>query len=76
MRLKTIQSKRPTFFPVLLSVILLIVLLIIPTGYEGALTYRGADRVRAKVIETDESDVKDTGLIRTGEQRCKIKILG
>ncbi|MGN1037254.1 MAG: YibE/F family protein [Ruminococcus sp.] len=51
-------------------------LIFIPTGYEGALVYQNADRVKAEVISTDESDIVDTGLIRTGEQRCEVKILG
>ena len=46
------------------------------TGYEGALSYQNADRVRALVLATDESDIVDTGLVRSGEQRCRVKILG
>lgn len=76
MNVSTVRNTHPTLLPVLLSIILLVVLLLIPTGYEGALTYRGADRVKAEVLSTDESDVKDTGLIRTGEQRCTVRILG
>lgn len=60
---------------VIVSVVLLLVLLVIPTGYEGALVYRNAERVRAKVLSTDESDIYDTGLVRTGEQRCTIEVL-
>ncbi len=62
--------------PVLVALLLLAVLLMIPTGYEGALTYQNADRVRAEVLTTDESDIVDTGLIRTGDQRCMVKLLG
>ena len=68
--------KHETFVPVALSLIMLIVLLILPTGYEGALNYQQADRVRAVVLSTDESDIVDTGLVRTGEQRCRVRILG
>lgn len=62
--------------PVLAALILLAVLLILPTGFEDHLTYQNADRVRAEVLATDESDIIDTGLIRTGEQRCTVKLLG
>lgn len=62
--------------PVIFSVVLLIILMLIPTGYEGALVYQNADRVRAEVLSTDESDIVDTGLIRTGEQRCSVRLLG
>lgn len=67
--------KDRALLPVLLAVGIVIGLWLLPTGYEGALTYQGADRVRAEVLSTDESDVKDTGLIRTGEQRCQIRLL-
>ncbi len=61
---------------IIFATALLILLIFIPTGYEGALVYQNADRVKAEVISTDESDIVDTGLIRTGEQRCEVKILG
>lgn len=48
----------------------------LPTGYEGALSYQNADRVSARVLSTDESDVYDTGLVRTEDQRCHVRILG
>lgn len=47
----------------------------LPTGYEDAAIYKGTDRVRAKVISTDESSVINNGLIQSGEQYCKVKIL-
>ena len=58
---------RQTHGPVLAALALLAVLLMLPTGFEGRLTYQNADRVRAEVLATDESDIMDTGLIRTGE---------
>ena len=67
---------RKTFIPAALSIVLMIALLLLPTGYEGALSYQNADRVRAEVLDTDESDIVDTGLVRSGEQRCRVKILG
>ena len=67
---------RRTLIPTLLSLMLMIALLLLPTGYEGALSYQNADRVRALVLDTDESDIVDTGLVRSGEQRCRVKILG
>ncbi len=62
--------------PVLAALLLLAVLLLIPTGYEGAQTYQNADRVRARVLRCDESSIVDTGLIRSGEQRCTVELLG
>ena len=71
---KLIQSK--TFWPVVASLTLMLALLFLPTGYEGALSYQNADRVPALVLSTDESDIYDTGLVRTGDQRCRVRILG
>ena len=65
-----------TFGPVAVSLLLMVLLLLLPTGYEGALSYQNADRVPAVVLSTDETDIYDTGLIRTGDQRCRVRILG
>lgn len=62
--------------PVIVCVILFIILLLIPTGYEDAVIYKGTDRCAAKVISTDNSNIIDTGLIRSGEQDCEIELLG
>ena len=67
---------RQTHGPVLAALILLAVLLVLPTGYEEALVYQSADRVRAEVLSTDESTIIDTGLVRSGEQRCTVRLLG
>ena len=57
---------------VLAALVLLVVLLMLPTGFEGNLTYQNADRVRAEVLATDESDIVDTGLIRTGADHIPV----
>ena len=67
---------RQTHGPVLAALILLAVLLVLPSGYEEALVYQSADRVRAAVLSTDESTIIDTGLVRSGEQRCTVRLLG
>ena len=69
-------TKTKTFWPVVVAFFMLIVLLLLPTGYEGALSYQNADRVTALVLSTDENDIYDTGLVRTGDQRCRVRILG
>lgn len=53
----------------------IVVLILIPTGFE-AITYPNTARVEAEVLEVDNSTVKQVGLIRHGEQVCKIRILG
>lgn len=75
MKLPKFSFSRQKHGPVVMSLMLLVVLLLLPTGYEGAQTYQNADRVRAKVLITDESNIVDTGLIRSGDQRCTVKLL-
>ncbi|MGN0243563.1 MAG: YibE/F family protein [Lachnospiraceae bacterium] len=69
------QIKNKTVGPVVLWLCLLVILLLLPTGYESALSYKNADRVDALVLSTDESNIVDTGLVRSGEQRCHVRIL-
>lgn len=76
MQIKNLKFLMKNHGPVLFAIILFLVLIFIPTGYEGALVYQNADRVRAEVLSTDESEIVDAGLIRTGEQRCEVRILG
>ena len=50
------------------------VLLLLPTGYEGAQIYQGAEKVKATVLETDNSAIRSAGLIQSGEQVCALRI--
>lgn len=60
----------------LLAILLILILMALPTGYEDAVIYQGADKVKAKVLSTDESTVVSSGLIQSGEQYCEVEILG
>lgn len=51
----------------------LIVLAVVPTGFQKQI-YINAQGVRATVLETDNSGVYNTGLIKQGDQRCTIRI--
>lgn len=62
--------------PIFISLILLAILLWIPTGYEDAIIYKDTDRTTGEILETDNSMILSTGLIQSGEQKCKIKLLG
>ena len=61
--------------PVLVCLLAVVILLLLPTGFEGALLYQEAERCTARVLETDDSAIIDTGLVRSGEQRCTLEIL-
>ncbi|MDF2610835.1 MAG: multitransrane protein [Lachnospiraceae bacterium] len=62
--------------PIVISIVLVMILLWIPTGYEDAVIYKENDRTTAKVLEADNSMILSTGLIQSGEQKCKIQLLG
>ena len=62
--------------PVIAAVLLIIILLLSPTGFEGAAAYKGSDRCAARVLSCDNSAIIDTGLVRQGEQVCRVMLLG
>jgi uncharacterized membrane protein len=68
---------KKTWISVIVCALLIAMLLLLPTGYEQAgASYRdGSERIPARVISVDNSTIKDTGLVRTGEQRCSVELL-
>lgn len=76
MNLPLSPHKRRYYAPVAVCVLLIIVLILLPTGYEDAVIYKGADRCSARVLSVDNSAIIDTGLVRSGEQRCTLELLG
>lgn len=71
-----IWGTQPVSWKILvLGLVLTAVLFLIPTGYEDALIYQNAEKVRAVVLETDASTIRSTGLIRSGEQVCTVQIM-
>ncbi|MBQ9768272.1 MAG: YibE/F family protein [Lachnospiraceae bacterium] len=72
---KKIEGKSLQYHaPVIVCMLLIFVLLLLPTGYENAVQYQTAERCVGEVIEVDNSGIIDTGLVRSGEQRCVLKI--
>ena len=69
------MSPRKNLSTIFGCLIISIILLAIPTGFEGALQFRDAEKCRVLVEEVDNSKLIDTGLIRTGQQVCSVKIL-
>ena len=62
--------------PIWVCLILTLILLLLPTGFEDKAVFQESDIRSARVLSTDESSVVDTGLVRSGEQRCQLEILG
>ena len=63
------------YAPVLVCLAAVLFLLLIPTGFEDAMIYTDAERCTARVLETNDERIIDTGLVRSGEQQCSLEIL-
>ena len=74
---KTATKKR-NWLSSIVCLALIGVLLLLPTGYEnaGAGRLSNEERVPARIVSTDDSTIKDTGLVRSGEQSCTVQLLG
>ena len=58
--------------PVVVCLLLIAFLILLPTGYEEAVQYKEAERCIAEVTAVDNSAISDSGLGRSGEQRCTV----
>lgn len=65
----------PKLFLAFLILLAIILLLFLPTGFEGALQFKDAEKCKVLIEEVDNSSLIDTGLIRTGQQVCKVLFL-
>jgi len=66
--------KKADFIFVLLCAIAAVIIIMIPNGFEKALTTKNK-AVKAEIIEVDNDRLHTIGIIKTGEQLLKIKIL-
>lgn len=57
------------------SIVIILILLFIPTGFEDAIQFQDAVKCKVKIISVDNSRIVDTGLIRSGQQVCEIQFL-
>lgn len=60
----------------LVTIVLIGILILIPTGFENAVIYKNAEKEEVEIVAVDNSAIIDTGLIRSGEQSCTVKVLG
>jgi uncharacterized membrane protein len=65
---------RRNTIPIVITLIAIILLTLLPNKFPEKL-YENTERVTARVVSTDESFIKDTGLIKIGEQLCNVEIL-
>lgn len=77
-RLKQLRQffagQKSVLLTTLTGLLMIAILIAVPTGYEGALIYKGTERAVGKVTETDNSAIISSGLIQSGEQSCTMEI--
>lgn len=69
------KKKQNYYAPLLVCIAVIVLLILLPTGFEDVVQYQKSDRCVAEIIEIDNSAIIDTGLVRSGEQRCKVWLL-
>lgn len=67
-------KKKNALLTIAAGVLLIVVLMAVPTGYEDALIYQGTERAVGKVTETDNSAIISSGIVQSGEQSCTVEI--
>lgn len=75
--MKTLNRREKLTYgaPVWVCLALIVLLMVLPTGFEGAVQYQTAERCVAEVTAVDNSFIKDTGLVRSGDQICTLQVV-
>ena len=58
----------------IIGILMIGILIAIPTGYEDALIYQGTERATGEIIQVNNTAIKPSGLIQSGEQSCTMII--
>lgn len=74
MRQAFLKKKNSILLMLIIGLILTAILAAVPTGYEDALIYGDMERATAKITAVDNSVIKSSGLIQSGEQSCTLLI--
>lgn len=74
MRRVFFQKKNSILLMIVIGMIMTAILAVLPTGYEDALIYQDMERATAEIVAVDNSSIKSSGLIQSGEQSCTLKI--
>ncbi len=69
-----IRDYKKDLAPLAVILTAICILILIPSTFKEKI-YPNSERVPVRIISTDESYIIDTGLIRNGEQICKVEIL-
>ena len=67
------QSIKQNIAPIIVVSLLIAILLLLPVQYEQKL-FPNTERVKVKIVSTDESGITRAGIIQFGDQRCQVEI--
>jgi uncharacterized membrane protein len=68
------ESRRDTVF-IAVAGLFTVLMLALPTGFEGSAVYSNAVRARARIIEVNNERIKIIGPVRHGEQQLEVEVL-
>ena len=69
-----IEKHKKFLITTLIGFVIIGILIALPTGYEDAIIYQGTERAVGTVISVDNSMIKNSGLIQSGEQTCILEV--
>lgn len=72
MLLQKMRDKEVIFS--LVCIVVIIILLMLPTGFEKQI-YTNAEHVKVKILETNESGIYNSGILKLGSQVCLVEVL-
>lgn len=61
--------------PLIFSMLLLVYLWLLPTGYEDAIIYQDRIREKVEILEVDNGAMVIIGSVTTGDQKCTVRVL-
>lgn len=64
------------YSPVIITLLLIAILWVLPTGFEDRLLYQHSEKTTARVLSVDNELIHNNGLLRVGEQDAVVRILG
>lgn len=73
MNIKRIFSQK--HWPTWLSAILIFILMLLPNPFQQNSNNENSLRVKAEILQVDNQNIHNSGLIKTGDQECSILIL-
>ena len=66
------KEKRNFWITIAIGLLIIVGLALLPTGYEDAVIYKGAERAVCEVMAVDNDGIIPSGIVYSGEQSCSL----